>query len=109
MAVIDDTPETPSRLTGTIDPALCGTSRKSRVTHSYKTLLRAAERLAAERLTMLEAMSDIMLAERKASAKAHAEAGMWQTTNTVNYRLLLVAGAMAGVECVVILYLLFGR
>lgn len=39
---------------------------KKRNTHHWKAIAKAAERLAGDRLTMLEAMSDTILAERKA-------------------------------------------
>lgn len=81
MAVTDGSPEV-------VPP-----QPKKRNTKHYKAIAKAAEKLAADRLTQLE--------------DARAVTEMWRNTNTMNYRLMLACAGLTLAGWLVVGWLAF--
>lgn len=97
MAVTDGSPD-PHGLTPLV-PTDLGTLKvttpKKRNSFHWKAIAKAAEKLAADRLTQLDA--------------TRLEVLTWQTTNTLNYRLFKAAVGVALAGWLVVLWLVVGR
>lgn len=81
---------------------------KKRNTKHYKAIAKAAEKLAGERLTMLEAESDALIATRKAMFAADNRAGLAETDAFVARRVALVGWLLFALSLALVGWLVWG-